>query len=963
MRSFLLSLSIVFVNSLYSQDADPLSSMTYQELNDEFIDLYINGRYEDAIPYAEEMMDYSKRERNDTLLAESMNNLGVLLELLGNYSKAEQLQLESIDIRGRVLGEDHIIYAESLTNLGVLYEEMGLFDEAVSLHLRALGIKKKTSDEDVNYAISLNNLAILYMQTGNYSKALPLFLESKDIRERLLGKEHHQYAISVHNLARLHEIMGNYEEAVVLYSQDLQITKKTIGLSHPEYAISLNNLASVYGKMNEPAKAIPLLLQARDIQEKQLGREHPHYAESINDLAAMFDLQGDGNKALQFYLQSNKILKKTKGIGHPRYNQSLNDLASHYAKVGDIDKAWEMVSLALNSPTGSVVYRTINEAWSHDLLTGSFPSSAHLEQMVESLAVVYVLLEKGREIDDVMAKKMIVANLANGLLSQAKNRVSTEENKLRMLSLSHAWLQRSLQILTPEAEAEQAFRLVDQNKSVLLLEATKSERSYTLGDLPDSLIWQDRQLLKRQSGLQAQLLAGPTEAEREGIINDLNHVNQEIDAFIQMIAREHPKYHKVKYQQEEVDVQEIQSALAPGIALLEYVIGDSTAHVFFMDNQNVQWTRLPIAKEDLRSRIQSLHNSLRDYSADESYQNYTEQAHWFYENLVGAPLRSKKHITNLIIVPDGELGHLPFEAFLVEEAPEQDQGYGDLHYLLNDYSISYSYSAALWKENMEAPAQRNNGQMLAMAPDYGVSLDSTLLAVRLPTDQWRRGELGPLPAARREVETLQEKYAGFFAFDTMASEKVAKEMAADYSVLHFATHGLLDNERPVLSSLAFTEDSDSTESNFWMAHEISKAQLNADLVVLSACETGYGKFERGNGIASLARAFMYAGAPSLVVSLWQVNDVATSELMRNFYDHLDKGLNKDEALRQAKLDYLQSAPELTQHPGFWSPFIMMGKTDAIDIRKKREGMRRGVAIGVLLLVVVGGVVWRRKARN
>jgi hypothetical protein len=136
--------------------------------------------------------------------------------------------------------------------------------------------------------------------------------------------------------------------------------------------------------------------------------------------------------------------------------------------------------------------------------------------------------------------------------------------------------------------------------------------------------------------------------------------------------------------------------------------------------------------------------------------------------------------------------------------------------------------------------------------------------------------------------------------------------------------------------LAFSEDNDSIESNFWQAHKVSETQIKGNLVVLSACETGFGKFEKGNRITSLARAFMYAGASSLIVSLWQVNNYATSEIMKHLYENLANGMRKDEALRQAKIQYIKLAKGFAAHPGFGSPFIQMGNTAPLTIKRKGE---------------------------
>ncbi len=165
-------------------------------------------------------------------------------------------------------------------------------------------------------------------------------------------------------------------------------------------------------------------------------------------------------------------------------------------------------------------------------------------------------------------------------------------------------------------------------------------------------------------------------------------------------------------------------------------------------------------------------------------------------------------------------------------------------------------------------------------------------------------------------------------------------------------HGVLDKKQPMLSSLAFTENKDSLEDNFLQAYEISRMQLNADLVVLSACETGYGQFEQGEGVVSLARSFMYAGVPSLVVSLWQVNDVSTSIIMKAFYNNLSAGMNKPEALRQSKLSYLQNVDGIMAHPAFWSPFIQLGDSKPVYLKNKSNWVPWVIAISTLFVAIL-----------
>jgi len=892
--------------------------------------------------------------------AHSLNNLSSLHQKMGNFDKALPLLVQTKDIFQKSIGSDHPDFALSLKNLAVLYFNMGNFDKALPLYLQANDIYEKVFGNDhPNFAHSLSSLAILHSTMGNFDKALPLYLQVNDIYEKVFGNDHPDFAKALNSLAILHSNMGNVDKALPLYLQAKEIRKKVFGKEHIDFAASLNNLANTHTKMGNFDQALPLYLQAKDIEEKVLGIEHPSFAQSLHNLAILHQKMENFDKALPLLLEAKDIYERTFGIEHSDFAQALNNLAGLHTEMGNFDKAWEYLLQAISNLSSTPISSDLNNKYLNSLLQASYRSNLHLEKMNATLRITYDLLNKDSSITNKTKIQILLADLAIELLTKLQKRLSNEKDKLRLLAQSNSWVQKSLKHFNPIKHSSKAFKLADQNKSVLLLQATKSEAAYQLGNLPDSLVWRDKKILKKQSQLQAKLVEKRPKLEIDSLRDELNHVNQDIDDFVRMIKKEYPRYHHLKYQQVTTKLTDIQMLLEDNTALLEYVISDSVVHIFFVDKTQVQWVKSLVPKKELKQRIKALHHALSDYNIITrnnklAYGEYTVQAHWFYLNLVAPILKDKKDIQNLILITDGELGHLPFETFLVKQAPQQITDYQQLHYLMNDYNISYNYSATLWQENIKAPAPTNNGQVLALAANYDIKLDSSMLDIRLPTDQWVRKTLKHLPAAHKEVETLQEKYQGFFAFDTLASEKMVKEKAPNYAILHFATHGILDNKKPILSSLAFSEDNDSIESNFWQAHEISKIQLNANLVVLSACETGYGKFEKGNGIASLARAFMYAGASALIVSLWQVNDYATSEIMKNLYDNLANGMKKDEALRQAKLQYIKSTEGILAHPAFWSPFIQMGNTESVSIRKKGD-VTPWIMAGLIALFLLGGL--------
>lgn len=929
------------------------------------------GQYALALPFSIEVVEIQEKilggEHPHFVI--SLNNLASLYLKMGDYNQALPLSIRAKNIRKKILGNQHPDFATSLNNLATLYNYMGNYDEALSLHIQAKNIREKTlGKEHSDFASSLNNLADLQERMGNYEQALPLFIQAKNIKEKVLGNQHPDFASCLNNLAALYEKMGKYEQALPLLIQAKNIKEKVLGKEHAHVAVALNNLAGVYKTMGNEEDALPLYIEALGVVEKALGKEHYLFAVSLSNLGTLHEKMGNYEQALPLYIEALKVIEKAQGKEHPEFVTYLNNLAGLYKTMGDYEKTKLTITQVIQTASLTEVNWEINSSWADRLYQAEYPSNEHLSKMISSLRLMYELLQKDKSIKDAEEKQRIVADLAIKLLNRLQQQLSNEKDKLRILELSSAWLNRNLNSLNSEKNSSKAFALADQNKSVLLLEATKSEQVYKIGDLPNSLASQHKKMLKRQSELQAKLVEKRSILEKDSLRNELIHINQDVDDFRQMLKKDYPKYYQLKYKEVNTKTEEIQALLDDNTALIEYVISDTVTHIFYLDKKQVQWKKTFIHKKTLKNRIKKFHQALSNYKKilkDETkaYRNYIIDAHWFYEALLVPVLKDKDNIQNLILITDGELGHLPFETFLVEPAPQNLTNYDQLHFLIKDYNVSYNYSAALWKENLEAAVPENNNQILAMAGNYELKLDSMMRDIRLSTDQLTRGELGSLPAARKEVETLEKKYQGLFVFDALASERTVKEKVADFAILHFATHGILDHKRPILSSLVFSEDNDSLESNFWQAHEISKTQIKANLVVLSACETGYGKFEKGNGIASLARAFMYAGASSLIVSLWQVNDYATSEIMKRLYENLANGMEIDEALRSAKLDYMETAQGVLGHPVFWSPFIQIGNTQPVTIQRKGE-IKPWIVVGAVLIVLfVGGFVMRRRKKE
>jgi len=301
-----------------------------------------------------------------------------------------------------------------------------------------------------------------------------------------------------------------------------------------------------------------------------------------------------------------------------------------------------------------------------------------------------------------------------------------------------------------------------------------------------------------------------------------------------------------------------------------------------------------------------------------------------------------KNLDFLTIIPDGTLNYLPFELLLTEDVDTTKPiNWFDLPYLFKKVNINYQYSARLAAMDRETNP-KNNG-VLAFAPKYkGYVSDDRAF--------------GNLIYNQRELESIKKYFPGEFYGGADADKKTFLEKASDFKVIHLASHAMADNENPELSSLFFTDiNQDSTQSPLY-PYEIQSTPLNADLVVLSACQSGTGKLHRGEGVFSLARNFIAAGAKSVVNSLWKVDDESTSRLMGYFYENLAKGQRKSEALRNAKLTFLENADAMTSHPYFWSGFVLIGDDSPIVKKSNKIWWIPG---GLLLLIAVGWITHKR----
>lgn len=939
------------------------------------------GQYAEALEVQEKILRLvlDSDKENTQIHTEALNNMAVINQYIGDYILAEKYYLQVIEIRSKILAPNDPEIALAYSNVAVLYQLIAEYDKALSYNMKALKIREeKLGKDDPNYATTLHNMGYLYRELGEYTKAELLYQESLDLREKIYGKKHPACAQVLNNLGALYRVQKRYKEAAHLFAQSLEIVKAFRGEEHPNVANLLNNLGMLYRKDGQLEKAKESYEKALSIRLQIYGENHVRVGQSYDNLAVFYAMETkDYDAALEYSKKGLSVMEKVLGNQHSYYATTLNKMSHIYLLRDEVLKsiALAIQSFQINSienfecdSLGTAIIEQCQKS------TYQKPLRAIRSLVLLDNATYQLYLNEKNQVYLERAVQFTEATIK--LVQKLQVNLANKEDKLLILQNIPEITRRGLlysELLYKATNDKKYLDLglyfAENNKSTILNSAIQSDNAMRFGEVPDTLIAEEKGFKETLDALKKELIEAVEKKDSIQISKvrvALIKAQQKQNVFKEKLAKAYPKYAKLQYQQFQANLSTIQTTLlTPNSALLEYYISEDQLFIFLINTDKVVFQKIDMKIKKLKTKIRKLRKGLSDYTFIAKKQDlagltYSEAAYSLYQLLIAPFEKDLEGIERLIIVPDNVLGHIPFEALLTEEVEQTNKlNYKKLPYLINRFSISYTYSINLLMENINHKGPVNNGKLIGFASSYP-KVDSTGLLVRSFSQQNLRKNLILLPAVQTEVQALQDLIGGdSYYFGKTANEAQFKKVAGEYSVVHLAMHGILNKKTPLLSSLAFSENLDSIEDNFLEAHEISNLQLNNDLVVLSACETGYGKFEAGEGVMSLARSFMYAGVPSLVVSLWQVNDASTSRLMQSFYKNISNNMTKDEALRLAKLEYIETAPDIAAHPAFWSPFIQIGDSRAIKIKKTSGSLKWFIGFGVLLFLI-GTIYFLRK---
>lgn len=872
------------------------------------------GQYESAKRGYDEALDRFNRTRilSDSFLlrAEIIHKLGNYFLEVKQYTLAIPLLEEALAERKKNLGSWHPAIADSYVNLGICAQASGDFDQALDYHQQALAIRSDLIPEQLpKLAQCHNNIGLCYDDQQNFEASKRAYRASLAGYQAAFGEQHPKVADVLLNLGNLYGVEGQIDSFILYQNRAQTIWKGLYGTDHPLVALSYNNLANAYDQLGQSQKALDLFQRALGIQQKIYGSTHPDVAATHFNMGLTWAWQENWDQAEASFEQSLSALQFQ--ADHPQPFEQVND---------------PMLLLRLLKVAAEIPKRRFQ----------GVQEVGYLKQAAEYLAQADQLIDHLRTSYTATASKLALAQSAQAIYSDAVHLATTIGD-----------------LSKDRSQYELAYYYAEKSKGLILLESLKKSDAASFTGVPDQRLQVISQFETDIGTLETQLflLQQRHLKESKSQMDSLNKLifgkKESLKAAIQQLEQDFPEYYRLRYETSPPEIVWLQTQLLQeNESILEYFLGSRFLYLFVINQAEFHVLSIPIPT-DFRSLITNYNNTIRNFpyvpSKDlrSNIESYAKAASNLYQYLI-TPAESL--IKNrLILIPDEELGYLSFEA-LLKEMPQNLSLFKEYQYLIQDYTVSYNYSTGLLKEMQTHSTKGKLRPYLGFSPTFGPNHSK---------------QLNELKYSQSEVQGTQERLGGETFTGARATKANFLLEQASYRILHLATHGKANDAYGDYSFLAFTENSAAQgDEALLFVREIYNLNTNAELIVLSACETGTGELHQGEGIASIARSFSYAGAKSLVASHWSVDDKATSQLMHSFFDFINEGFSKDEALRAAKLNFIEKGKHKDVHPFYWASFVPIGNMNQIYFE---TGLSHYLAMGGLaLLALLLSLLLRRR---
>jgi CHAT domain-containing protein len=861
------------------------------------LDSLINeSNYSGAIREIDFLLSQKKESDVDLI-----NKKSQIYILQGQFNEAES-SLNQLMQKSSLREFDRAV---TLSTIGFLFLNKGNSEKSLEILQQALSLFNQSEKANtLESARCLSYLATLYSSTGKMKQAEDNQLISFQIRKNLFPSDHPEIAAAYNDLGFVYSFTDP-DKALTNYEKALPIYKKIYGESHPKIAQAYTNIGLMYNQLELYGDAQNNFEAALAIWKKLYPNGHPNQALVLLNLGRTYAHLKNTKAAKAYYHQALNQYKKSYGIKHP-------DLASAYNLIGSLSVSENKFDSALYYFQQALVANSV------DFNSSTISSNPKSGSFYNGQVMLYSIRYKAQTLEEKYLNKTIkqidlsfalsCLQVADSLVDLLRQNSRDESDKIALGALANDVYEDGVRVAHLLSEVttksayykEIAFYFAEKSKSAVLLESIADANAKSFAGIPQEMVEQEK-LLKAEIALYSQKLAQKPDSQQEQEFRKkLFGLTGQYELFVKKLETVYPEYFNLKYNKASPNTKSIRALLPDGSAVVSYFIAEkgSRLYIFTLSKNKFNIRSRPLP-EKFDRLVKGFNNSLF----------YSDPAVYFQAGSILSKLLRPDvghSITDLIIIPSGRLGTLPFEALPLGKQVQQEN-FGT-QFWIHRYSIGYEFSTTLLAQKTKRKSQATASIFLC-AP------------IRFSKNQ----NLNELPGTEAEVNFI----AGLFGKNSMlkksgdATETTVKQSALkDYKYIHFATHGIVDEQSPELSRI-FLKESETDDGDLYSG-EIYNLSLNADMVALSACQTGLGKVSKGEGVIGLSRALVYAGARNIMVSYWSVSDESTSQLMTGFYQSILQTSTPSYrlALQQVKIKMI--AGKKYGAPFYWAPFVLIG---------------------------------------
>ena len=912
------------------------------------------GNYEAAIVFLEQALTIQKSVPgiSKSTLANSYTVMGTLFDDKNEFDRAI-IQYQKADSLLRSVGLESSSQAASCyLNLSSSFNNRGEYESAILYGKRVIKIYTALSlPEHANVASALSKLGEIYTNLGDYDKAAEYFTRSLAIFSSKYPDKRSAVGVLYQRLGDVYNKIGDLDKAIVYSEKGMKIYEQVFGEYHPQAGFMYELLADVYLKMKQYDNAVTYYQKALASRYRVTGStSRIDIAFLHTSLANTYILSRQYDSA-QVHLQAASDVEKRSGEKNILQSSLLQQRYGDFY-IGRMD-----YFKALQCYHSSLCILALENGISSERSIPAIDHSIYKKEILELLKCKASAFESiystTGHLDD---ERMALAHYrkAMDVLDELRKQYSSDASKFYLTETGSMLYRNACRIAlilfdrtNDPLDKESAFLIADRSKGNILMERLSDSEAKHFAGIPDSLLNYERDLLSAIARYETQMTG--TASAGHGMQTIQNMMISDVQSkylearrkhreLIELFEQQYPQYYSLKYARYTLSVKELQTKLQPNTVVMEYLVNENEIYLFTVSKKNVTVKTLKNAAA-IQNLTRRFSTSLKTFDSE----TYCSVGFSLYSSIVRPVEAVIGHAEKILIIPDGYLYYIPFEALPINRYTAHPADFSIMKYIVTEHEISYAYSAAFdlklngyGKKDLTtlssfvgfAPVFKDtmkNGDFFANRSYVEQSGISDVRSITLDGKtfnelKYSENEVTSIESTLKPRSVATKNYL----YDE-ATEKNFKSAAPQYDIIHIATHGFINEKDPKFSAILFSQPKNSSEDEdgILYVNETFNLNLKAQLVVLSSCESGIGTLVDGEGMIALSRGLFYAGAKNIIFSLWKISDKQTYLLMEEFYKNIAAGKTYSSSLRSAKLSMIRSKE--SAFPGKWSGFVLIGQ--------------------------------------